>query len=516
MKKIKPIVFYIILFLFIFGYCTTSDGYDNDLWARLLVGKYILQTGHVAMHDFLSYAPTHIWYDHEWGSSIIFYLVQHNFGPPGILILNSGLVFLIFFTISKVVELRGVKTTTPFNFLFYYFAFISMSDSFISMIRCQIFSFLFFAVFIYILEKVRLGKCSSKNLIWLPVIMLVWNNLHGGCVSGLGLVFLYALGEFLNKKSFKQYVYTLLGTLAVLPINPWGFAYLKFLFMANTMNRVYITEWHSLLAKNYLLGRLKFKIFTLFLLLPELGLIKKQIKEKVFVFDKTKYLVLAMTLFMAFQHQKLIPLAVIAMCCYLYDDFYTVYNALTRNFFNKIGNVKDALIYILILIFAVSRLYKNPFRPMVNFKRYPVPAVEFLKINNIKGNLLVTFGYGSYVSYKLYPNVKVFIDGRYEEVYYDFMLPMMGKFYILKPGWDEILKKYPPDIMIIEKNYPIYLALLRRKDYSLAYNDSDVGVFVKAKLARNDYKDPPIEHSYYARTIFDTDADFMLESKNDK
>lgn len=516
MKKIKQIIFYIILFLFVFGYCTTADAYDNDLWARLLVGKSFIQTGHVFVHDYLSYAPTHIWYDHEWGSSIIFYLTQHYFGFAGILILNSFLAFLILFTITKVVEMRGVKTTTPFNFLFYYCAFIAMSDGFISMIRCQIFSFLFFAVFIYILERVRLGKGSSKNLIWLPVIMLVWNNLHGGCVSGLGLVFLYALGEFLNKKTFMQYVYALLGTLAVLPINPWGFGYLKFLFSANTMNRAYITEWNNLLDKKHIFGRLKFKFLTLFLLLPELGLIIKQIKAKVFDFDKTKYLVLAMTLIMAFWHQKLIPLAVIAMSCYLYDDFYTVYNAVTRNFFNKIANVKDTLIYMLILIFAISRIHAKPFRPIVNYKNYPVFAVEFIKANHLKGNLLTDFGYGSYVSYKLYPNVKVFMDGRYEEVYYDFMLPMMAKFFVIKPGWDEVLKKYPPDIMIIQKTYAVYYALLRRNDYTLVFHDSDFGVFVKAKMAKKNFKEPSADPKYYSRTIFDTDADFMLKSNNDK
>jgi hypothetical protein len=515
LKKVKQVAFYVILFLFLFAYCTTADCYDNDLWARLIVGKSIVQTGHVSMHDFLSYAPTHIWYDHEWGSSIIFYLTQHFWGSAGILILEVVLLFLIFFMITKVVELRGVNTTTPFNFLFYYFAFIATSDAFINLIRCQIFSFLFFTIFIYILEKVRLCKSSNKLLIWLPVIMLVWNNLHGGCVSGIGLIALYAIGEFLNRKPFMKYVYALLGTLVVLPINSWGFAYLKFLFMANTMNRQYITEWHGLFYKNYVWGRMKFKLFTLFLLLYELGFVIKQVRAKVFDFDKTKFLVVAATIYLAFEHQKLIPLAVIAMCCFFYDDFYTAYNALTRNFFNKFAVAKDTIIYILILIFATSRLNAKAFQPIVNYKKYPVVATEFIKTNHLKGNLLVSFGYGSYVSYKLYPNVKVFIDGRYEEVYYDFMLPMLGKFYVIKPGWDEVLKKYPPDIMIIEKNYAIYYALLRRKDYPLVYEDKDLGVFVKSSLAKRKFKKPSTDNNYYIRTVFDTDANFMLKSKND-
>jgi len=516
LKKIKPIIFYIILFLFILAFCTTADSYDNDLWARLIVGMGVVQTGHVFKHDFLSYAPTHVWYDHEWGSGVIFYLTQHLFGSAGILILNATLIFLIYFVISKVVELRGVKTTTAFNFLFYYWAFIAISDSLIDPVRCQLFSFIFFTVFIYILEKVRLGKGSDKTLIWLPVIMLIWNNLHGGCVAGIGLIVLYIIGEILNQKPFLKYVYALLGTLVVLPINPWGFAYLNFLFKANTMSRKYIIEWSWLFSKNYVWARMKFKLFTLVFLLTELGVVIKRHKDKTFNFDKTKFIVVAATLYLAFEHLKLLPIALIAMCCFFYDDFYSAFNAITRNFFNKIAITKDTIIYLLIVIFAASRLNAKAFQPLNDYLRYPVVATEFIRTNKIKGNVLVSFGFGSYVSYKLYPNNKVFIDGRYEEVYDDFMLPMLGKFYVLKPGWDEVLKKYPPDILIIEKNYAVYYALQRRKDYREVYEDMTVGVFVRPQLANRKFKPPSRDSKYYTRTVFDTDVNFVLKSKNEE
>lgn len=501
------------------AFVTTAEYYDYDLWARLVVGMGVVQTGHVFKHDFLSYMPTHTWYDHEWGSSVIFYLSQHFFGAAGLLILQTVLIFLIFFTISKIIKLRGVKTTHPYNFLFYYAAFIAMADSLIQPIRCQVFSFLFFAVFIYILEKVRLAKGSDKLLILLPVIMLVWNNLHGGCVSGIGLIVLYALGEFLNRKPFMKYIYALLGTVAVLPINPWGFDYLIYLFKANTMQRQYITEWSGLFANHYVYARMKFKFYALFMIFVELGVIAKRFKDKTFYFDKTKFLLIAATLFLALQHIKLIPLAVIAMTAFLYDDYYTALNTVTRNFFNKIASAKDAIVYIFILFFVFSRINEKAFEPIINYQKYPVIATEFIRLNNFKGNLMVSFGYGSYVSYKLYPNVKVFIDGRYEEVYYDFMLPLQNKFYLLKTGWDEVLKKYPPDIMIIEKSYAVYYALLKRKDYSLVYEDNHVGVFVTPKLvkeANGKFKKPSLDDKYYVKTLFDTDVNFMLKSKYDK
>lgn len=517
-EKIKPIIFYLTFFLFILAFSTTATNYDYDLWARLIAGMGFVQTGQVLKHDFLSYTPTHLWFDHEWGSGVIFYLTQHFFSSAGILILQAVLIFLIFFVITKIVALRGVKTTSPYNFLFYYFAFISISYIMNDPIRCQLFSFLFFAVFLYILELARKGE---ERLLWyMPFIMIIWNNLHGGCVSGIGLIILYIIGEFLNNKDIKQYILPLVSTLLVLPINPWGFEYLKFLFKANTMSRTDVAEWWGLFSKFFMFKYMKFKIYASILLLVEFVVIKKQIIAKSFQeilnFDKTKFLVLGVTIFLAVQHVKLIPFAVIAMACFLYDDFYTVFNELTKNIFNKIAPAKDTIIYLFILIFAFSNIKTRSFEPLINGSRYPIQSIEFIKTNNIKGNLFINFGFGSYASYKLYPNNKILIDGRYEEVYYEDIMPMLKNFYLVKPGWDEVLKKYPPDIMIIEKFYPIYNVLNKNKNWKLIFADNFFGVFTRPNQVKKTYKTPSADLDYYKKTLFDTNIKFTpkLTSKN--
>lgn len=513
-KNCKVLIFYIILFLFILAFSTTATNYDYDLWARLIAGMGFVQTGHVLKQDFLSYTPTHTWFDHEWGSGVIFYLGQHYFSSAGILILQALLAFLIFFFITKVIELRGVKTTTPYNFLFYYFTFIAMSYIINNPIRSQMFSFLFFTIFLYILELARFGK--DKPLFLIPFIMIVWNNLHGGCVSGIGLILLYTIGEFLNKKPVKKYIYTLLAASVVLVINPWGISYLNFLIKANTMQRENVAEWFGLFSKIFMFKYMKFKIFALILLLTEIGFITKKLISKTFDFDKTKYLIIIVTLFLAIQHVKLIPFAAISMICFFYDDFYTVFNTLTKNFFNRIAKAKDVLIYTLILIFAVSNINVKAFSPLINFSRYPVRAVEFIKINKIKGNLLLNFGFGSYASYKLYPNNKIFIDGRYEEVYYNNLIPLLKNFYLAESNWDEVLKKYPPDVMIIEKFYPVAQKLENDKRWKKIFEDNFFIVFVKNKNERKHYNTPPSDITYYKKTVFDTGISFMLKSKDEE
>ena len=56
---------------------------------------------------------------------------------------------------------------------------------------------------------------------------------------------------------------------------------------------------------------------------------------------------------------------------------------------------------------------------------------------NIKGNIITPFALGSYTSYKLYPNNLIYIDGRYEEVYYDNKerVPFWECRNWIHPGW---------------------------------------------------------------------------------
>ena len=162
------------------------------------------------------------------------------------------------------------------------------------------------------------------------------------------------------------------------------------------------------------------------------------------------------------------------------------------------------MIIIMSLFSFAAKDYSIP----LNYAAYPVREVEFIRINNIKGDILTNFGLGSYVSYKLHPNNLIYMDGRYEEVYYDEMVPLLKKFFLVNPGWDEVLKKYPPEIMILEKYYPVYDALKNSDDWKLVFEGEVFGVFVLAKNAKAQLNFATNDINYYKDTLFDTDIKF--------
>lgn len=494
----KTFLFYGTIFLLIFAICTNAQHFDFDLWARLIAGMGVVDGGQVLKADFLSYTPVHVWYDHEWGSGVVFYTFLKFFGPYSLIIFESLLFFGIFFVISKIIKLRTGENA--YNIIFYIFPIIALAQNFNQPVRCHLFSFLFFTIFIYILELARQGK--NRPLFIIPPMIILWNNLHGGVVSGIGLLVIYALGELLNRKPFKKYLITLVISAPLLIINPWGYEYIKFLLMANTMPRPDVSEWWGIFSKFHFFGLIPFKLFMAAILVIEALPLCKNFPQKIKSMDKTKIILLLVTLYLAVTKVKLIPFFVITGTIFGYEDFYK----LIKNV--KLPAWKNRVLYASLIIMTLFSLAIKNISVPLNLEAYPVKEIEFVKINNLRGKLLINFGLGSYAAYKLYPQNLIYMDGRYEEVYYEGMVPLLKKFYLVLPYWEEILEKFPPDIMIIEKDYPIFGVLNKSEIWDNIYEGKRFGVFVKKSGVKENYTLPPDEEKYYKDTLFDTDIKF--------
>ena len=497
MKKFWIVMFFVAVAFLVFIISANANNFDFDLWARLIAGMGVVDGHQVLKADFLSYTPTHVWYDHEYGSGVVFYLILKYFGGYGLIIFQSVLLFFIFWIGNKTIKLRGIDC--PYNFLFWIFPIIALCENLASPIRCHVFSFFLFTLFIYILELSR--KKNFKYVYLLPVLAVLWNNLHGGVVSGIGLIILYGFGAFLDKKAYKHYIISAGLSFAFLIINPWGYEYIKFLLMANSMHRGDVAEWWGLFSIHQVLRQLPFKIFMLLIVVLELFNLKKAHSKKDVIVDKTKWIVLIVTMFLAIQHVKLLPFFVISASIFCYEDFRNIVE-------EKIPKYVQQVTLIIVIAFCVLISAVKKFDIPLGADVYPHREVEFIKLNDIKGNILVNFGYGSFVSYKLYPHNLIFMDGRYEEVYYDEMVPLLKKFYLLKPDWDEVLKKYPPDILIIEKFYPVYVMLNKLPEWTNVYETENFIVFVKTENKKKSYILPTNDKEYYKNTLFDTSVKF--------
>ena len=351
------LLFYLTLGFFILLYGTLDINIDFDFFARLIVGKSFFQTNSLFNNEFYSYGTTHEFIDHEWGSSLIFYLLQNYLGDTGLFFAKSIIIFLTLFIIIKIIKLE--KSDAKLHFLFFFFAIQSISYNIFSTIRCQSFSFFFFVFYLYILKYAK--KNNNYKILWtLPVLNIIWANLHGGFAIGLILIFLFTIGEFLNKDKFKPYLVTLFVCLLTTLINPYGIEYIYFIFDALSLNRIHITEWQSaFFSKVFYFTLLKFKMFFISALFVFIYSIAKNIKKNGLIdfyqkIDKTKYLIILFTILISLKSLRFhvfFTYAILALC---YVDFYNIFNKKCPPLLDKI---KEILLCLLVFVSLISHLY---------------------------------------------------------------------------------------------------------------------------------------------------------------
>jgi hypothetical protein len=129
---------------------------------------------------------------------------------------------------------------------------------------------------------------------------------------------------------------------------------------------------------------------------------------------------------------------------------------------------------VLVVVLAAGNIIGYKF----DAKTKPVAAVEFLKNEYIKGNMFDNDEFGDYIIYAAWPEYKVFVDGRSDMYGVDIMKEYL-KVASIKPGWDEVLKKYDVKWIIFDANSALSLFLMERDDWKLIYADNVANIFVK-------------------------------------
>jgi hypothetical protein len=109
--------------------------------------------------------------------------------------------------------------------------------------------------------------------------------------------------------------------------------------------------------------------------------------------------------------------------------------------------------------------------------RNPVAAVEFLKSQRLPGPNYNRYGWGGYLIYKLYPEYRVYIDGR-ADVYGDAFFAEAMQTYDGAGDWASSLDRYGIKTVLISPDAP--LASLLRNDqgkWKVVYEDNDAVIF---------------------------------------
>jgi len=113
---------------------------------------------------------------------------------------------------------------------------------------------------------------------------------------------------------------------------------------------------------------------------------------------------------------------------------------------------------------------------------YPVGPVDYLSEVSFRGNLMVFFDWGSYVTWKLYPKVRVSMDSRYEAAYPEWLVEENVRFYLAKEGWQRTLSKYPTDLVLVYKKLPLARVMPQQSEWKKVYTDKIFELYARPGL----------------------------------
>jgi len=496
MTKTKKITSFLIpsivdiIFISLFLLLAFSAGKDLlgdvDTGYHIRAGEYILNTFSIPKDDIFSFiTPTLHWTAHEWLSEVIMALLHKAFGLTGVVLFFAFIISLVYYLLYKMIKTdKDNIILTTFIILL-----VLISSQIHWLARPHIFSLLLTLIWYYLLDQYQY---RHRNYLYLfPLIMLLWVNLHGGYLAGFVLIGIYLFGngvKYITAQDAEKDIYKkkarFLGLITVAClfvslINPYTYQILLFPFKL-VSNKFIMDHVGEFMSPNFH-EMMPFK-YLLLLMITTFAI--SRIKT-----NWIELLLVLMFLNMSLYSVRYIPLFSIIVAPILLKQIGPLLEKsngkLMRFFKKRAKNISEidasargylwpVFSVVLVTVLAAGNVIGYKF----DAKTKPVAAVEFLKNEHIKGNMFDNDEFGDYIIYATWPEYMVFVDGRSDMYGVDIMKEYL-KVVTIKPGWDEVLKKYNITWIIYNANSALSLFLMERDDWELIYADKVANIFVK-------------------------------------
>jgi hypothetical protein len=443
---------------------------DGDLWAKLAIGETVWKTGHILRHDVYAFTPTLPAYiDHECGAGVVFYDLVQWFGPASLIVLRILLALGLLVAAAFTGRRQGCSVSVLL--LLAVPAAASLLTGYIPVVRSHVFTFFLFAVTLCCVEELRRG--ARWPAVVLILLTLAGTNLHGGFVIALGVVFLYCAVGWIEGKNRPLMVFTAASCAAVTLINPYGLDFWRYLIPALLHPRSRIAEFRPppLLAWDDFWG------FRLVFLIAVTAVVMGC--RRVSRVNLPGLVVLAGTAVMGWHSRRHGPFLGVAALAFAGPYVEAALKIPAARL--KINpTLTVGILYVGIAFFvAVKFLPGASLQPLAPVGEDPVREADILALAGARGNLAAPFAWGSYLSWRLYPNIKISMDGRYETTYPESTFALNNDFFDHQGDWFRLCRDYKVDYVILDlQTERLRLEDLLAHGYILVWKQDDVSALL--------------------------------------
>src|SRR5581483_7581470 len=194
-------------------------------------GEWILAQHQFPYQDMFSFTmPGKPWFAWEWLWDVGAAWIYGRTGLGGVVLASFAIICLTFALLYRLILRRSQNVLVAIGL-----TVLSAAGSTIHWLaRPHLFTMLFTVIYLSILERVREGR--RKLLLWLPLLAVLWTNLHGGFLFGIIILGLIGAGELVSAalaatreqrgnavRASIPYLATAAGCLAASLINPYTY-----------------------------------------------------------------------------------------------------------------------------------------------------------------------------------------------------------------------------------------------------------------------------------------------------
>jgi len=325
-------------------------------------------------------------------------------------------------------------------------------------VRPHIFTYFFIAFTVYLLD-------FKKGYIFLlPLIGILWVNLHGVAYPILLLIVLACLSELLfnhisNKQHLQKnelyYVISLVSAIATVFCTPHGTELMSVPFIPTGFASHYIQELKSIPFEELLsIQMMNFMpslstIFNLLLISVIFSIIASIVNKN---YSLRCYILLIGAFYLLTKSGR-----------FRYEFVLLVLPLLSHNRLlfdlSSLRNKTIKIICIFVLLVMMAIPFKSMSNVFGNMPKYPfsersLPAgvVKFLNHINVNGCVLNNPNYGGYIQWMLYPKYKIFMDMEVPFLFTNEDMFLAVKMFNDKDFFKKVKEKYNPSFILVSNS----------------------------------------------------------------
>jgi len=478
-------------------------GADNDLWGHVTYGKDVLRDGYLHPTTTWSYAVDDFrWVNHENIAELSMAAADMLGGQTGLLLLKSFLILVILGTPVFVARRQGAGLIPCLVIV----AMLVFNMAFHSLMRPHLFSYALFVLMMAALVTGLPGATTDRDNTWrfgrslwfIPIILCVWTNAHGGYLAGLAILAAWLgldAGELLINRDSRLrstvYHHAILFSVSVgaCLINPYGLELHRWMLSSLGRQRPEIMEWAPLALLELQGAPFWAMVFAVVL----------SLRNSTTEIRWPGLLMTGLVAVMAILHRRHLPFVAMSLTFVLAPHLQSAWQAICRRMEQQVELAGQSPVArrprlampVAVLIALCCLQYPKQAILPVEREIYPVSAMEFMDQHDLYGNVFVTFNWAQYaigVFSENSPESRVAYDGRFRTCYPQHIIDMYSDFVLgdLPPTEryreaasgpfdpDRALEFHSPDLVLFERMRANCIEVMERNSetWCLLYQDS--------------------------------------------